>query len=80
MTLPKLNLRDLFWIVVVVAMGVGWWLDRTSTYWYAKRAEKIAVQAGMQAQAAEASLWQERERHKKLLAEIQQRGIEISVD
>jgi hypothetical protein len=27
MTLPKLNLRDLFWLVVVVAMGVGWWID-----------------------------------------------------
>jgi hypothetical protein len=27
MPLPKLNLRDLFWIVVVVAMGLGWWAD-----------------------------------------------------
>jgi hypothetical protein len=25
MTLPKLNLRDLFWLVVVVAMGLGWY-------------------------------------------------------
>ena len=25
MHLPKLNLRDLFWLVVVVAMGIGWW-------------------------------------------------------
>jgi hypothetical protein len=28
MALPKTTLRDLFWIVVVVAMGVGWWADR----------------------------------------------------
>jgi hypothetical protein len=27
MALPKLNLRDLFWLVVVVAMGLGWWLE-----------------------------------------------------
>jgi hypothetical protein len=28
MALPKLNLRDLFWLAVVVAMGLGWWVDR----------------------------------------------------
>jgi hypothetical protein len=27
MALPKLNLRDLFWLVVVLAMGLGWWLE-----------------------------------------------------
>lgn len=27
MTLPNLNLRELFWLVVVVAMGVCWWVD-----------------------------------------------------
>jgi hypothetical protein len=26
MTLPTLNLRDLFWLVVLVAMGLGWWV------------------------------------------------------
>jgi hypothetical protein len=31
MNLPKLNLRDLFWILVVVAMGVCWWLDHRAT-------------------------------------------------
>lgn len=30
MALPKLNLRDFFWLAVVVAMGVAWWLDRQS--------------------------------------------------
>ena len=28
MALPKLNLRDLFWLIVIVAMGVAWLLDR----------------------------------------------------
>jgi hypothetical protein len=25
----RFSLRDLFWITVVVAMGLGWWVDRT---------------------------------------------------
>ena len=29
MKLPQLTLRDLFWLVAVVAMGCGWWVDRT---------------------------------------------------
>ena len=28
MTLPKLHLRDLFWLVLVIALSLGWWLDR----------------------------------------------------
>jgi hypothetical protein len=31
MNLPKLNLRDLFWLIVVVAMGLGWWMERRTT-------------------------------------------------
>jgi hypothetical protein len=26
MKLPQLSLRDLFWLVLVAAMGLGWWL------------------------------------------------------
>jgi hypothetical protein len=29
MKLPQLSLRDLFWLVLVCAMGLGWWIDRT---------------------------------------------------
>lgn len=29
MGLPKLNLRDLFWMMAVVATGLGWWLDHS---------------------------------------------------
>lgn len=25
----KLTLRDLFWLTVVVAMGLGWWVERS---------------------------------------------------
>lgn len=28
MKMPKLYLRDLFWLVLVAAMAVGWWADR----------------------------------------------------
>lgn len=24
---PRLHLRDLFWLVLVVALGLGWWLE-----------------------------------------------------
>src|SRR4051812_16794227 len=26
MKLPQLNIRDLFWLMLIVAMGCGWWL------------------------------------------------------
>ena len=28
MKLPQLTLRDLFWLVLVCALAVGWWIDR----------------------------------------------------
>ncbi len=27
MKLPKLHIRDLFWLVMVCALAVGWWVD-----------------------------------------------------
>jgi hypothetical protein len=27
MTLPQLSLRDLFWLVLMAALGLGWWVD-----------------------------------------------------
>jgi hypothetical protein len=29
MKLPQLILRDLFWLVVVAAMGCAWWVERS---------------------------------------------------
>ena len=28
MKLPQLSLRDLFWLVLVCALAVGWWAER----------------------------------------------------
>jgi len=30
MKLPRFSLRELFLLVVIVAMGCGWWVDRSS--------------------------------------------------
>jgi hypothetical protein len=30
MKLPQLSLRELFWLVLVCALVVGWWSERTS--------------------------------------------------
>ena len=30
MKLPNINLRDLFWLALVIAMGLGWWRDSSS--------------------------------------------------
>ena len=34
--MPRLTLRDLFWLVLVVSCLCGWWVDRTATkrYWW----------------------------------------------
>jgi hypothetical protein len=29
MKFPQLSLRDLFWLVLVCAMGCAWWVDRS---------------------------------------------------
>jgi hypothetical protein len=30
--MPKLNLRDLFWLVLLAAILCAWWLDRHRAY------------------------------------------------
>jgi hypothetical protein len=32
----QLSLRDLLWLVALVAMGCGWWMDRGALSKYAK--------------------------------------------
>ena len=35
MKLPQLHLGDLFWLVLVVALGLGWWIEhRTRTAYF----------------------------------------------
>ena len=34
--LPRFSLRDLFWLVLVAALGCAWWMDRSrlvAGYW-----------------------------------------------
>ena len=42
MKLPQLHLRDLFWLVLVVALAVGWWIDHLHA---ANRREAVIVHA-----------------------------------
>jgi len=37
-SLMTFSIRDLVWLTVVVALGVGWWIERT-------RAERLAEEA-----------------------------------
>jgi hypothetical protein len=32
MKLPQLSLRDLFWLVLIVALGLGWWQDHSQQH------------------------------------------------
>ena len=41
MKLPKLSLRDLFWLVLVCALAVGWWVERAR----ATELREVAAQA-----------------------------------
>ena len=29
MKLPQVTLRELFWLVLIVALALGWWVDRS---------------------------------------------------
>jgi hypothetical protein len=39
--LPQLTLRDLFWLVALVAMGCGWWIDRTGLSQSSRNAQQF---------------------------------------
>src|SRR4051812_44131390 len=36
MKLPQLHIRDLFWLVLVVALGLGWWVSHGGGSWMQK--------------------------------------------
>ena len=42
MKLPQLALRDLFWLVALVAMCFGWWLDQTETSSEARYSRRVS--------------------------------------
>lgn len=43
MKLPRFNLRDLFWLVLVVGMGCAWWMERWTTDWQARIGTLVVV-------------------------------------
>lgn len=62
MKLPQLSLRDLFWLVALVAMGCGWWMDHRQQF-----AERIAM-------AQKATMWRQR---AHWLAFVTRKSLEI---
>ena len=43
MKLPQLTLRDLFWLVALVAMGCGWWASELRWRGYARSQQQELV-------------------------------------
>jgi hypothetical protein len=41
----RFAIRDVLWVTVVVALGVGWWLDRSSFAVQAKHADQAKTTA-----------------------------------
>ena len=65
--LMRFSLRDLFWITVIVAMGVAWWLDRT----------RLAT-AESERQKAEAAYKESAAIHTQLVEELEKRGVSVA--
>ena len=42
---PSFHLRDLFWLVLVVGMGLGWWLDQARIRREVQRLQAIPVKS-----------------------------------
>jgi len=64
MKLPQLTLRDLFWLVLVIGLALGWWLDHRA--------------ASQEAWKEEALLWQEQA--EDLASYLRAKGYEVSWD
>lgn len=54
--LPQLTLRDLFWLVALVAMGCGWWVDSSTRRDEAKELEEAIREAGYRFDERDGSL------------------------
>lgn len=55
MNRPQFSLRAILWVMLVVALLSGWWVDRTrlSTGLDAERQRRAALEKDLQAQAAD---------------------------
>ena len=53
MKLPQVSLRELFLLVVIAAMGCGWWVDRSSLH-----RKNSSLSTTVKQQAGELERWQ----------------------
>ena len=53
MKLPQLTLRDWFWLVLVCALAVGWWLEHRRHTRDAETMEALSLQRDSYMQRAE---------------------------
>jgi len=53
----RFTLRDLFWFTLVVAMGVGWWVDRGRLTEAERRAELWELKANRLAEMVRTDGW-----------------------
>jgi hypothetical protein len=53
MKLPQLSLRDLFWLVLVCALALGWWLEHRRHARDAETIEALNLQRDSYMQRAE---------------------------
>jgi hypothetical protein len=56
MKLPQLALRDLFWLVLVAAIGCGWWIERQSLSGDVKRLHELADEKDVRIRTLEGEL------------------------
>jgi hypothetical protein len=56
MKLPRFTLRDLFWLVLVVGMGCGWWVERQSLTGDVRRLHELAAENAVRIGTLESEL------------------------
>lgn len=63
---PAFHLRDVFWLVLVVAIGLGWWMDQARIRREMQRLQAIPVKsAEVKLSVAEAEFAQANEIRKR---------------
>jgi hypothetical protein len=77
---PQLNLRDFFWLALVVALVLGWRLDRVPLAKGLAAERRSNTELAKQAARARADLLHSLEQQIKLLKLCQDRGMVFEVD
>ena len=71
MKLPKLALRDLFWLVLICAMGCGWWVSYSRSLSAEKAARSAALKAKTDQDLAE-------DRLERLKSALHEQGMHVT--